>query len=435
MLRCGYHWRTAVSDDDTLPSNVARSNFGLYMASTPRLAASRDSTFITTITSPYSAGQLAGLRVAIKDLFDLKGTVTTAGSAAISSIAVPALRDAQCLTGLRAAERSRRARIIGKLNLHELAYGGDGMNPHYGTPPNPLDATRVPGGSSSGSASAVGRDIADIAFGSDTGGSIRIPAACCGVVGLKTTWGRIPLEGVWPLAPSLDTAGPLAATVAGVIEGMDLLEPGFAVTTGAMMPATRVGRLRHTGVDTHPALDASVDEALRVAGFEVIDLDASWWGVAIEFGLTALIGEAHQTLGWLLDDHRRLDRLLEPRIAQRIAGGSRVTDVALRTSLAHRADVVAQIDAMCRRVDVLVTPTLPILAPSLGTSAVFSPYTAYTRPANLAGTPALAVPIPLVSTLVNSTERHLMASMQLMGPAGSEALLCATGRVVEAAVG
>jgi amidase len=404
------------------------------MASTPRIASSRDATFITTITPPQVAGQPRGLRVAIKDLFDLRGTVTTAGSAAVNSIAVPAVADARCLAGLRAAEASGRAQIIGKLNLHELAYGGDGMNPHYGTPPNPLDETRVPGGSSSGSASAVGRDLADITFGSDTGGSIRIPAACCGVVGLKTTWGRIPLDGVWPLAPSLDTVGPLAATVARVVEGMDLLEPGFALTERATHAATRVGRLRHTGVDTHPALDASVDEALRAAGFEVVDIDASWWQVAIEFGLTALVGEAHQTLGWLLDDPRRLDRLLEPRIAQRIAGGARVSAVVLRASLAHRIDVIAQIEAACRRVDIIATPTLPILAPGLGTSAVFAPYTAYTRPANLAGTPSLAMPIPLLSSLVNSTERHLMASLQLMGPPGSEALLCATGRVVEAAV-
>ncbi len=404
------------------------------MASTPRHASSQDSTFITTITSAQIAGQPTPLRVAVKDVFDLRGTVTTAGSAAINSIAVPAVADAVCLQGLRAAEAGGRVRIVGKLNLHELAYGGDGMNPHYGTPPNPLDETRVPGGSSSGSASAVGRDLADITFGSDTGGSIRIPAACCGVVGLKTTWGRIPLPGVWPLAPSLDTVGPLAATVSGVVDGMDLLEPGFAATERSTSPAAAVGRLRHTGVDTHPALDASVDEALRLAGFTVVDIDASWWHVAIEFGLTALVGEAHQTLGWLLDDHRRLDRLLEPRIAQRIASGARVSDVALRASLSHRIDVVAQIAAACRRVDVIASPTLPILPPALGTSAVFSPYTAYTRPANLAGTPALAVPIPLVSNLVNSTERHLMASMQLMGPAGSEALLCATGRVIEAAV-
>jgi amidase len=404
------------------------------MASSPRRGEPHDRTFLTTITTRHLGIALPKTRVAVKDLFDVKGTITTAGSAAVESIAVPAARDAVCLEGIRTAEQAGRARIIGKVNLHELAYGGDGINPHFGTPPNPLDSARVPGGSSSGSASAVGLDRADVALGSDTGGSIRIPAACCGVVGLKTTWGRIPLKGVWALAPSLDTAGPLAATVDGVIEGMDLLEPGFRQSMAAVTAATTVGRLRNTGVDTHPALDAAVDHALAAAGFAVVDIDASWWQSAIDFGLTALIGEAHRTLGWLLDDPRRLDRLLEPRIANRIAGGARVDDAALASSLSHRTDVVRQIEVACRKAQVLVTPTLPILPPKIDTSAVYAPYTAYTRPANLGGTPALAMPLPLDPTKVAAAERHLKASMQLMGPLNSEALLCATGLVIEAAV-
>ena len=119
------------------------------------------------------------------------------------------------------------------------------MNEWFGTPVNPLDRALVPGGSSSGSAVAVADGDADIAYGSDTGGSIRIPAAFCGVTGLKTTHGRIPLAGVWPLAPSLDTVGPMARDVAGTAAGMALLEPGFAI--GAA-PATRLGRIRPPGL-------------------------------------------------------------------------------------------------------------------------------------------------------------------------------------------
>src|SRR6185503_18541942 len=141
----------------------------------------------------------------------------------------PAAADAACLAGLRAAIARGEACLAGKTNLHELAYGISGINRAFGTPVNPLDPALVPGGSSSGSAVAVATGEADVAYGSDTGGSIRIPAACCGTAGLKTTHGRVSLEGVWPLAISLDTIGPMATDVAGLVLGMELLEPGFRV--------------------------------------------------------------------------------------------------------------------------------------------------------------------------------------------------------------
>src|SRR5207302_2690319 len=191
----------------------------------PRAAASDTflsvSTFITTFDT---AGD--GIRLAVKDLIDMEGVPTTAGCPAVADDAKPADRDARCLAGARAAG----ARIVGKANLHELAFGASGVNGWFGTPANPLDPALVPGGSSSGSAVAVATGEADVAYGSDTGGSIRIPAACCGVAGLKTTWGRIPLAGGRPLAPGLDTVGPMARDVAGLTAGMALLEPGFTVS-------------------------------------------------------------------------------------------------------------------------------------------------------------------------------------------------------------
>jgi amidase len=393
----------------------------------------KDSTVLATIASVPKGGRLADIRIGIKDLFDIEGFITTAGSAAVESVAIPATKDAACLAGIRDAEADGLVRIVAKLNLHELAYGGDGINPHFGTPPNPLDAARVPGGSSSGSASAVGTGRVEIALGSDTGGSIRIPAACCGVVGMKTTWGRIPLEGVWPLAPSLDTAGPMAARMDNMILGMDLLEPGFAVEVSRTPAATVVGRLRNTGVNTHPALDEAVDRALADAGFDIVEIDADWWEQAIADGLTALVGEAYRTLNWMLDDSR-LDPLLEKRISNRIAGGARISDEALEQSLAQRDVICAHIDAACRVAQVLISPTLPMLAPLMTASAVFAPYTAYTRPANLAGTPALALPVPLDPSLVSISERHLKGSIQLMGPRNAEALLASTGSLIEQAV-
>src|SRR6202522_1310754 len=205
----------------------------------------------------------SGLRVAVKDLIDMAGLPTTAGCLAVADTAGPASRDATCLAGLRAAIGRGQARFVGKTNLHELAYGITGVNEAFGTPVNPLDPRRVPGGSSSGSATAVAAGEADVAYGTDTGGSIRIPAACCGIAGLKTTWGRISLDGVRPLAYTLDTVGPMARDVAGVAAGMALLEPGFTVASSA--PRT-VGRLV---VDADPVVDAAVDGGLRATGFAV----------------------------------------------------------------------------------------------------------------------------------------------------------------------
>ena len=176
------------------------------------------STFITRFATSGP-----GVRLAVKDLIDMEGVPTTAGCRAVANEAVPAAADATCLAGARAAG----ARIVGRTNLHELALGVTGVNPWYGTPAASL--TVWFGGSSSGSAVAVATGEADVAYGSDTGGSVRIPAACCGTTGLKTTW-RFPSQGVWPLSPSFDT-GPMARDVAGLVVGMELLEPGFVVAT------------------------------------------------------------------------------------------------------------------------------------------------------------------------------------------------------------
>src|SRR5947199_3780997 len=192
------------------------------------------STFITRLDSDDSG---SGPRLAVKDLIDVEGVPTTAGCKAVADAADPAKKDAACMAGARAAG----ARIVGKANLHELAFGATGVNEWYGTPANPLDPSLVPGGSSSGSAVAVASGEADVAYGSDTGGSVRIPSACCGTAGLKTTHGRISIEGVWPLAQSLDTIGPMARDIAGLVAGMQLLEPGFEAATAA---PTTVGRFR-----------------------------------------------------------------------------------------------------------------------------------------------------------------------------------------------
>ena len=145
-----------------------------------------------------------GPRLAVKDLFDTAGLVTTYGSA-IFADHVPE-RTAEAVRRLEAAGYAN----VGKVNLHEFAYGVTSENPHFGTVPNPLRPGRIAGGSSGGSAAALAAGLADAGLGTDSGGSIRIPAACCGVVGFKPTFGLVPLDGCFPLAPSFDHAGPLA---------------------------------------------------------------------------------------------------------------------------------------------------------------------------------------------------------------------------------
>src|SRR5438045_47558 len=191
---------------------------------------------MTTFISRLDIGG-TGPRLAVKDLIDMQGVPTTAGCRAVADEAKPAERDAACMAGARAAG----VPIVGKTNLHELAFGASGVNHAFGNPVNPLDPSRVPGGSSSGSAVAVATGEADVAYGSVTGGSVRIPSACCGSAGLKTTHGRVSLEGVWPLSVSLDTIGPMARDIAGLVLGMQLLEPGFSAD---VEPATRIGRFR-----------------------------------------------------------------------------------------------------------------------------------------------------------------------------------------------
>ena len=305
---------------------------------------------------------------------------------------------------------------MGKTNLHELAAMATGVNPWFGTPENPFDPALIPGGSSSGSAVAVATGEADVAYGTDTGGSVRIPAACCGTVGLKTTWGRIPTEGVWPLSPSLDTVGPMAADVANVVVGMQLLEPGF---TAAGAAASVIGRLRLPGID--PDIDAAVDAALASAELEVVDIDVPGWAGANDIFSPVILVEA-----WRADGH--LDRSgISPDVAAMIGLGPSMEpryDEAMARLRQWRCDVTAVFD----RVQLLALPTLRTLPPVIEGADVIN-LISLCFPANVAGLPALSLPVPMAGG-----DGGVPASLQLVGPHHGEELLCAAGAVVEAAV-
>ena len=373
-----------------------------------------DATFILRLPSHGD-----GVRVAVKDILDVAGTVTTAGSAVIAKTAVPASRDAVCLAGLRAAG----ARIVGKANLHELAYGADGINPVFGTPVNPLDATRIPGGSSSGSAVAVATGEADVAIGTDTGGSVRIPAACCGVVGLKTTLGRISTLGCRPLAPSLDTIGPLAATVSGVRLGMELLEPGFDARVDAAVFPTTIGRLRFGSESTAAAeIERAVDDALAFAKARVVDVAIPGWIAARDASLVILLAEAWDSNHTLLDDADSLT----PGMARRISLGADVRPQQLLDARSIRVAFIEELRTLFKTVDVIALPTLGVFPPVLA-DAANSSLTALTRAANISGAPALALPIPV-------TGATLPASLQLIGPLHGEETLVKLGEQIEGAM-
>lgn len=363
-------------------------------------------TFITPLHAPGT-----GVRLAVKDLIDVAGVPTTAGCKAVADEAAPAESDAACLAGARAAG----ARIVGKTNLHELAFGVTGENPWYGTPVNPLDPGLVPGGSSSGSAVAVASGEADVAFGSDTGGSVRIPSACCATAGLKTTHGRISLDGVFPLATRFDTVGPMARDVAGLELGMALLEPGFAV---APTRAWRVGRLRP---EVDPLLDLAVDAALGAVGWEVVELRLDEWDAATAAAGVLLVAEAWATHGALTE--RAPDRVGADVVA-RMRFGRTIDTAALLSAEEVCKRWRSRLNRWFAQVDFLATSTLAIFPPPLGSGEELL-MARCTLPVNLAGVPALALPVP--------SPGPVPASLQLIGPTNGEEQLLAAGRDLEAA--
>jgi amidase len=334
----------------------------------------------------------------------------------VAELARPASADAFVV----AAARRAGASIVGKTNLTELCWSAAGMNDWSGTPVNPLDPLRVPGGSSSGSAVAVALGEADVALGTDTGGSVRIPAACCGVVGLKTTWGRVPLAGVYPLAPSLDTVGPLGATVAAVELGMRLIDPGFAGCSGDFAELA-VGRMRHDGL-VDPATDAAVDRALAVAGVTVTDLPGIDPKAADAVAGVLIDAEGYRANVALLP---YIDRLSE--FVQRcMAAGAAFADAEIAAAHRGRESVAAWFTERFAHHPFLAMATLVGAPPPLdGRHRI--PLTMLTMSANVAGLPALSLPVP-------GGPDGLPASLQLIGPPGSEERLLALGQVVEAAL-
>ena len=358
-----------------------------------------------------------GPRLAVKDCIDVAGLPTTVGCPVVAEMAEPAVNDAAVV----ASAREAGARIVGKTGLTELCWSANGVNHWAGTPVNPRDSRRVPGGSSSGSAVAVATGETDISYGTDTGGSIRIPAACCGVTGLKTSWGRVSLKGVYPLAPSLDTVGPLGLDVSAVDAGMRLIEPGFTASpwNGPLVAGRlAVGGADDTDHEVDPAVDAAVDRALAAAGIAVTPVECGD------------LRESLQAIGVIIDaEGFRSNAYLMPYLTQLSPHVMRNMERGARLSRADRAEAERvrermrdALRSLLADFPVLVSPTLTGQPPLLGEHGI--PLTLLTAPANLAGLPALALPVPGPGGVI--------ASMQVIGL--EEETVLAFGRVVEAAV-
>jgi amidase len=374
------------------------------------------------------------LRLALKDNIDVKGVKTTAGSQFFQQTHQPAPADAQCL----AIARQRNVQFVGKTNLTEFAVSPSGVNEYFGTPENPLRHNLIPGGSSSGNAVALARDMADVAFGTDTAGSIRVPAACCGIVGLKTTHGLISLEGVYPVEPKhLDTVGPMGKDIASTVQGMDLLQTGFAGKYAAAKAAKplgrsiRIGRFKIKGND--PDIDAAIDDAVAKAGFQVVPLDDSFrqkWEGATKDGNT--IAEAG---AWISDQRLQFALGVTTRTKAVIRLGQVTYTTTYRAAVARRTAWQQTLNNVFQSVDVIAVPTLQKMPPSLpllnlriGILEALVLNIQNTVAVNFAGNPALAMPIPIRNKNIPVT------SLQLVGPPLAEAELLNVGRLVEEAV-
>jgi aspartyl-tRNA(Asn)/glutamyl-tRNA(Gln) amidotransferase subunit A len=356
----------------------------------------------------------AGRRLAVKDLFDTAGLVTTYGSILFADY-VPA----------ETADAVRRLEAegyvdVGKTNLHEFAYGTTSENPHFGTVPNPLAMGRLAGGSSGGSAAAIAAGLADAALGTDSGGSIRIPAACCGIVGFKPTYGRVSLEGCFPLAPSFDHGGPMAADVAACSRMLEALDPSFE-PVDLQLDDLEVGVASVELADplVRARVEAAAEHFPRRRRVQLPDHES--FGVGDVFRREA--ADVHREL---FEEHADS---YGDNVRAKLERALAVTDEQYERALTARRRFCKQLDEAAAEVDLLLTPTLVCVAPRTGQDelSIRDTLTRLTYPFNTAGWPALALPC-------GEAEDGLPASVQLAAPPGEDARVLAAGAALEQAL-
>jgi aspartyl-tRNA(Asn)/glutamyl-tRNA(Gln) amidotransferase subunit A len=353
-----------------------------------------------------------GIRLAVKDLFDTAGIRTTYGSTVFAEH-VPS-QSAEAVRLLEAAGYVN----VGKTNLHEFAYGITSQNLHYGTVPNPAAPGRTSGGSSGGSAAALVLGLADAALGTDTGGSIRIPAACCGIVGFKPTYGLVSTDGVFPLAPSFDHAGPMAREVATCTEMMRVLVPGFAAGS-VELAEVRVAISWTEQAD--PLVRARVEEAAALfPNRRQIEFPEAYDATPI---FMREVADVHREL------YAEYAELYGENISPKIERCLEVGDAEFTAASVSRAGYEQlALDAL-GDADLLLTPTLAFVAPPADVDEIATrvDFVRFTFPFNALGWPALALPC-------GPAEDGLPASIQIVGRRGADALVLAAATALERAL-
>jgi len=373
-------------------------------------------------------GPLDGDIVTIKDLFDVAGEPTTAGSAILRD-APAAAADAVVVRRLREAGGI----ILGKTNMTEFAYSGLGLNPHWGTPGNAVARDRIPGGSSSGAGVSVALGVADLAIGTDTGGSVRIPASLNGVVGFKPTASRIPRDGVFPLSRSLDSVGPLARSVQACADA-DAVMAGQA--PAPVRAAALAGRRFGVAADYLANADPAVLQAFGLA-LRVLESENA---IVQEASLADLIAEMHAILADApivpfeaaqLHAERLATRSgdFDPQVLARIRRGQHIAEPQYRLSLRRRDRLIAAMDRRLRDWDCLILPTTPRTAPLM--AEVANPQAFKAMNALMLRNPGFANFFDLCAISIPMPIEPMPAGVMLVGRHGTDEALLSIARAVE----
>ncbi|MEC3919220.1 amidase [Nocardia sp. CDC160] len=383
------------------------------------------------LSSGLDRGPLHGIPVAVKDLIDIAGLPTSCGSA--TSFGGMATHDAEVVTRLR----DQGAVIIGKTTLHEFAYGATGDRSVHGPSRNPHDPSRMSGGSSGGSAVAVAAGMVPLSLGTDTAGSVRVPAALCGVVGFKPAYDAIPSSGVYPLAPTLDHIGLFARSVEDALLGYRALtdrpvdtalhDDSHSLTIG-WIPAKDVA-------DSDPRIEALAHDLLTRVGFvpDTVHGFPGWkhHQPLFEVFTTLQSKEAYEVHQHHLDHDRNL---IDPEVLARLDSGRKVSTSSYATAHEARGQLRSTVQELLQAYGLLALPTVPVVAPPLGARSVHigstelevrSALLSLTSPWNMTGTPAISIPV--------GTCDGLPTAVQLIASAGDEHLMFAAAQALESA--
>lgn len=410
------------------------SALNAFVSVAPERVMQESSELARRVAGGEDVGPLAGVPVAVKDLIPVRGYPLTAGTKAID--AEVQARDALCVARLRDAG----AIVVGTTNLHELAFGVTSANPHFGHVQNPRIPGHVPGGSSGGSAAALAAGLTTLAIGSDTGGSIRQPAACCGIVGFKPTYGAIPIHDVVPLAWTLDHVGPMTRSVedaALMFEVMAGLPVHTTLPRDCVM-APRIARPRRFFFDlledeVRSALDGALSR-LAKAGAPIVECDIPGIELAPGIQLITIGSEASQSSGYLA--RSRGDQLGED-VRLRLEMGQFYLAVDYVKAQQLRRRVRDSMLAAFGDTDVMLVPAMPVLPPKSGTTTVkidsrtlhVAPLlTRFTSPINFCGFPAISLPCA-------TAKNGAAVNIQIVGRPGADSTVLTAARWCERVFG